>query len=124
MSDPEKRAPSRSLTVLLVLVLLAVAGAAFYFIVLPGLSVARNQPSKLEVDVTTYLLRHSVPESAKAMANPLGAHPDPAAIAAGRILFTKKCETCHAYDGGGRTEIGANAFPRVPALRPLVLSMS
>jgi len=124
MSDTEKRAPSRSLTVLLVLGLLAVAAVVFYFAVLPGLSVARNQPSKLETEVATYLLRHSVPASAKAMANPLGAHPDPAAIAAGRALFTKKCETCHAYDGGGRTEIGANAFPRVPALRPLVVSMS
>ena len=124
MSDTEKRAPSRSLTVLLVLGLLAVAAVVFYFAVLPGLSVARNQPSKLETEVATYLLRHSVPASAKAMANPLGAHPDPAAIAAGHALFTKKCETCHAYDGGGRTEIGSNAFPRVPALRPLLASMS
>ena len=104
-------------------VVILLLAAAYYFL-LPGLSVARNQPSKLEVDVATYLLRHSVPASAKAMTNPLGAHPDPAAIAAGRDLYTKKCETCHAYDGGGRTEMGANAFPRVPALRPLVASMS
>jgi len=102
----------------------AILAALVYLFVLPGLSVARNQPSKLETDVATYLLRHSVPASAKAMANPLGAKPDPAAVTAGRELFTKKCETCHAYDGGGRTEIGGNAFPRAPALRPLVVSMS
>ena len=108
----------------LLLLVLVIAAAGFYFEFLPGLSVARNEPSTFETEVATYLLRHSVPASAKNMANPLGARPDPAEIAAGRALYTKKCETCHAYDGGGRTEIGANAFPRVPALRPLVVSMS
>ena len=38
-------------------------------------------------------------------------------IRAGHDLFTAKCETCHAYDGGGRTEIGGNTFPRPPVLR-------
>src|SRR4051812_8767725 len=93
------------------IVLLALAGAAYAFL-LPGLSVARQEPSKLETDVATYLLRHSVPGDAKAMVNPLGARPDPAEVAAGHRLFTQKCETCHAYDGGGRTEIGGNSFPR------------
>jgi mono/diheme cytochrome c family protein len=124
MPDPEKRAPRRSLTVLLVLVLLALAGAVFYFAVLPGLSVARQEPSKLEVAVATYLLQHSVPASAKAMASPLGAHPDPAEIRAGHDTFSAKCETCHAYDGGGRTTIGGNSFPRAPVLRTLVTAMS
>src|SRR5437868_7779345 len=126
MSDPQKRpAPlRRGLTTLAVLVLLVAAAAAFYVVILPGLSVARQEPSKLEVAIATYLLQHSVPASARAMVNPLGAHPDPAAVRAGHDLFTAKCETCHAYDGGGRTEIGGNAFPRVPALRPLVASMS
>ena len=85
---------------------------------------ARQEPSKLEVEVATYLLRHSVPESAKTMVNPLGAHPDPAAVRARHDLFTQKCETCHAYDGGGRTEIGAGNFPRPPVLRTLVPSLS
>jgi predicted CXXCH cytochrome family protein len=124
MTDPEKRPSRRGPVVLAVLVFLALAAAAFYFAILPGLSVARQEPSKLEVAVATYLLSHSVPASAKAMVNPLGARPDPAAIAAGRVLFTKKCETCHAYDGGGRTEIGGNAFPRAPVLRAAVTSMS
>lgn len=103
---------------------LAVIAIIVHVAILPGLSVARQEPSALETEVATYLLRHSVPASAKAMVNPLGAHPDPAAVAAGRELFTRKCETCHAYDGGGRTEIGGNAFPRVPPLRPLLASMS
>src|SRR3954467_12367458 len=127
MSDPEIHRPARrgSTTVLIVLLLVAVAVVAgFYLVVLPGLSVARNEPSKLEVNIASYLLRHSVPASAKAMANPLGAKPDPAAIRAGHDLFTQKCEGCHAYDGGGRTEIGGNAFPRAPVLRIAVASIS
>ncbi|HWY65518.1 MAG TPA: cytochrome c, partial [Rhizomicrobium sp.] len=120
------RPPRSSLrtAVVLILVALVVLAAGFYFAILPGLSVARNEPSKLEVAVATYLLDHSVPASAKAMTNPLGAHPDPAAIRAGHDLFTQKCETCHAYDGGGRTDIGGNIFPRAPVLRTAVASMS
>jgi len=124
MPDPERRPAGRGVAVLAVLVVLALAAAAFYFVILPGLSVARQEPSKLEVAVATYLLQHSVPASAKAAENPLGAKPDPAAIRAGHDLFTQKCEGCHAYDGGGRTEIGGNAFPRTPVLRTLVTSMT
>jgi predicted CXXCH cytochrome family protein len=107
-----------------VLVALLVVGAIAYLTLLPGLSVARQEPSKFEVAVATYLLQHSVPASAKAMVSPLGARPDPAAVSAGRDLFRAKCETCHAYDGAGRTEIGGNAFPRAPVLRTLVASIS
>ena len=124
MPDPERRPAGRGVAVLAVLVVLALAAAAFYFVILPGLSVARQEPSKLEVAVATYLLQHSVPASAKAAENPLGAKPDPAAIRAGHDLFTQKCEGCHAYDWGGRTEIGGNAFPRTPVLRTLVTSMT
>jgi predicted CXXCH cytochrome family protein len=123
MPDPEMRRSWRGGAALVVLAVLLL-GALAYFTVLPGLSVARNEPSKLEVDVATYLLTHSVPASAKAMVSPLGANPDPAAIRAGHDLFTAKCETCHAYDGGGRTEIGGNAFPRTPVLRLTAASIS
>jgi predicted CXXCH cytochrome family protein len=109
--------------VITAVVVLALAGVA-YLKILPGLSVARQEPSRFETEVATYLLRHSVPASARDMVNPLGAHPDPAAITAGHDLFTKKCETCHAYDGGGKTEIGAGNFPRPPVLHTLVPSLS
>jgi predicted CXXCH cytochrome family protein len=108
-------------TAAVVVLVLAWVGHA---VVLPGLSSARPQPSRLETEVATYLLRHSVPASARNMVNPLGAHPDPAAITAGHDLFTRKCETCHAYDGGGKTEIGAGTFPRPPALHALVPSLT
>jgi predicted CXXCH cytochrome family protein len=106
-----------------VLILIA-AAAIFYRAVLPGLSVARQEPSKFETEVAGYLLHHSVPASAREAVNPLGPHPDPAAVRAGHDLFTAKCETCHAYDGGGKTEIGAGNFPRPPVLRSTALSLS
>lgn len=105
-------------TIACVLVLIG----AFYLLLLPGLSVARNEPSQLEVQVATWLLRNSVPAAAKNMTNPL--HGDQAAITAGGEQFRQKCEVCHAYDGGGKTEIGSGAFPRPPALRTTVASLT
>jgi predicted CXXCH cytochrome family protein len=101
------------------LVLLA---AAAYIFVLPGFSRARNDPSALETRVATWLLHHSVPASDAQRVNPLG--QDVAGITAGREIFRQKCESCHAYDGGGKTEIGAGTYPRPPVLKTLVASMS
>jgi predicted CXXCH cytochrome family protein len=100
---------------------IAVPGVAYFF-VLPGFSTARKEPPAIETDVATWLLRHSIPESAKNAANPLG--KDPSDITAGRELFRAKCESCHAYDGSGKTEIGAGTYPRPPVLRSLVTSLS
>jgi predicted CXXCH cytochrome family protein len=104
------------ISLLIVLALLVVVGAAYRMIV-PGLSSARNEPPKIEVAVATWLLHHSVPEAARTIPNPLGS--DPADINAGRDLFKQKCEICHAYDGSGKTEIGARQYPRPPALRSI-----
>ena len=43
MPDPERRPAGRGVAVLAVLVVLALAAAAFYFVILPGLSVARQE---------------------------------------------------------------------------------
>ena len=95
---------------------------ALYMLVIPGLSVARTEPSQLEVQVATWILRNSVPASARNMVNPL--KDDQAAITAGTDLFRQKCEVCHGYDGSGKTEIGSGAFPRPPALRTTVLQLT
>ena len=100
----------------LVALALIVAGV-FYRAVLPGLSSARNEPPGVEVALATYLLHYSVPDAQKQRANPLGS--DPAEITAGRDLFRQKCEICHAYDGSGKTDIGAKLYPRPPALRSI-----
>src|SRR6266550_4144622 len=95
-----------------------------YQLLLPGLSIARDEPWELETQVATWLLHQSVPASAKRIANPLSSAADSSSVAAGRDLFRQKCEVCHAYDGGGKTEIGAGAYPRPPALRAIVTSLS
>jgi predicted CXXCH cytochrome family protein len=106
-----------------ILIVLVILAAVFWFAVLPGLSVARQEPSRLEVAVATWLLHKSVPAEARDAVNPLGAHPDPAALAAGHDLYTAKCEACHAFDGGGRSQIGGNVFPRAPVLRAALAHM-
>jgi predicted CXXCH cytochrome family protein len=106
----------------LVIAILGVLAVAAYFLVLPGFSSARGEPPELETNVATWLLRHSVPAADKQKVNPLG--KDVADITAGRELFREKCESCHAYDGGGKTEVGAGAYPRPPVLKALVTSLS
>ncbi|MEA2754972.1 MAG: hypothetical protein QOJ54_1261 [Aliidongia sp.] len=98
------------------------AGAIFYKMVLPGLGSARPEPPAVEISVATWLLRHSVPDAARAQHNPLGG--DRTDIVAGHALFQKNCEVCHGFDGAGRTQIGAAEYPRAPALRPLVAALS
>ncbi len=102
---------------LVVLVVIALAGAAVWRSVVPGLSSARGDPPAIEVSVATLLLRASVPAEDKARTNPLGG--DPADIAAGQDIFRQKCEVCHGYDGSGKTDIGAGEYPRPPALRSM-----
>src|SRR5262245_13507219 len=91
--------------------------AALYLLVVPGLSVARREPPQIEAMLATWLLRQSVPAEARVAVNPLGDSPDPAAVAAGAELFRQTCEICHAYAGGGGTQLGAGQYPRPPALR-------
>jgi predicted CXXCH cytochrome family protein len=109
------------IVVLSVLLLGAIGG---YFVILPGFSVARNEPSKLEVGFATFMLKHSVPAADSAKVNPLNAQPDAANIRAGEQLYLSKCAICHAHDGGGRSEIGGGNFPRPPVLRTLAPSLS
>ena len=101
----------------LTLAIVASLGAALYLYLVPGLSVARQEPPQIEVMLATWLLRASVPAEARNAVSPLGENPDPAAVAAGAELFRQKCEVCHGYDGSGRTEMGAGQYPRPPSLR-------
>ena len=116
------RRPKAVLVVGIALGALAILAAAAYFLLLPGLSLARNDPPAIETNVATWLLHHSVPAADKKKTSPLG--KDVADIKAGRELYRQKCESCHAYDGGGKTEIGAGLYPRPPILKTLVSSLS
>lgn len=108
--------------VIIAVLLAALLLGVLYRVVLPGLSVARRQPAAVETAVATWLLRHSVPWDAKRATSPIGL--DTADVTAGKDLFAQKCASCHAYDGSGKTEIGAGTFPRPPVLRDLVASLT
>src|ERR1700737_3886650 len=88
----------------------------YAFIVWEGSS-AREDAPILEANVAQWLLHYTVPATFRAMKNPLDAGAQSADVEAGHEVYTKKCEICHAYDGGGKTEIGSGQYPRPPDLR-------
>jgi mono/diheme cytochrome c family protein len=110
------------LIALVVVLLIATAGAALYRFALPGLSSARPVPPAIEVEVATWLLSHSVPPEAAARPNPL--KPDEANIASGAAAFQQRCAVCHGFDGNGRTTIGEHVYPRTPSLRQALPSLT
>ena len=111
-----------SIVAIAIVFALIVAAGTLYEWLVPGLSSARIEAGPVETNIATWLLHQSVPEDAKARANPVAS--DPAEIAAGRDLFRQKCEVCHAYDGSGKTQLGAGEYPRPPPLRAAVASIS
>ena len=100
---------------LLALAVVAIVGGWLYRFALPGLSSARPAPPAIEIATASWLLVHSVPSVDAARANPL--QPNEAGLTAGAALFQQNCTVCHGFDGGGRTTIGTNVYPRAPALR-------
>jgi len=132
MSNVNPGSPNRSrrnkalIWVACVVAAIVAFGGSLYAIFVPGLSSAVREPPEAETVIATWLLHQSVPDLAKRSVNPFrtGASPlqdDPASIAAGRELYRDKCETCHAYDGSGKTTIGGNQYPRPPALRSFAI---
>src|ERR1700722_13053473 len=105
-----------------VVALVAALCGLLYAFLIPGLSSARTEAPAAETLIATWLLHQSVPNDIKASVNPLGS--DPADVTAGRDLYRRNCEICHAYDGSGKTSIGAGQYPHPPALRSAVMAMS
>jgi predicted CXXCH cytochrome family protein len=96
---------------------IAVLIVGLYALILWEGSSAREDAPALEANVAQWLLHYTVPASFRAMKNPLDVEAASADVEAGHEVYTKKCEICHAYDGGGRTEIGSGQYPRPPDLR-------
>jgi mono/diheme cytochrome c family protein len=92
-------------------------GIGLYALIVWEGSSAREDAPVFEVNVAQWLLHYTVPASFRAMENPLDVGAESADVDAGREIYTKKCEICHAYDGGGKTEIGSGQYPRPPDLR-------
>ena len=111
-----------AIAIVIVAIALLAGGAVLYKFALPGLYSARQEPSAAEVATATWLLRHSVAQDQAARANPVAATESD--LATGASLFQQKCSTCHGFDAGGHTMIGAHVYPRVPSLRELTPTLS
>ncbi|HTC37376.1 MAG TPA: hypothetical protein VK693_00420, partial [Steroidobacteraceae bacterium] len=107
----------RALQITAVIAVIAVLIVGLYALILWEGSSAREDAPALEANVAQWLLHQTVPASFRAMKNPLDVQAASADVEAGHELYTQKCEICHAYDGGGRTEIGSGQYPRPPDLR-------
>lgn len=99
---------AKRLLIALVL-LLIIGGTALFYHVTHGGLVARQTPSTIETYVAHELVNLSIPNEAKARKNPIEANA--AALTAGRELYQKNCESCHGYDGVGRTAAGSGTYP-------------
>src|SRR5450755_2645128 len=69
-------------------------------------SSAREDAPSLEANVAQWLLHYTVPASVRSTTNPVESTPGSADVEAGHQVYTQKCEIWHAYDGGGKSEIG------------------
>jgi mono/diheme cytochrome c family protein len=76
---------------------------------------AREQPSALENYLATSVRALGVPTRARNKKNPF--LPSADVLAEARAHFADHCALCHANDGGGKTEIGQNLYPRAPDMR-------
>ena len=110
----------RDAVITLLIVFLVVVAVGYARVKSGGLS-AEAQPSRLESSVARRLVRLSIPAEAKNRKNPVG--EDAWREAADH--FDDHCAVCHGSDGRGRTDIGANMYPKVPDLAdPVVQQMT
>jgi predicted CXXCH cytochrome family protein len=106
------------LSILLALfaIVAAVLGTGYRYITTGGMT-ARQEPPALEAYIARKLVNLSIPNDAIAMRNPLNAGAGGPDVAAGRELYQKNCEVCHAYDGSGKTGSGGGLYPPPANLR-------
>ena len=98
-----------------ILLAAAVIGAiAIVTMIRNGLS-ARQQPTAIEETLARGVRRFAMPASASNLRNPIPLSD--AVLADARAHWADHCATCHANDGSGQTEMGANLYPRAPDMR-------
>ncbi|MGA8866191.1 MAG: c-type cytochrome, partial [Candidatus Sulfotelmatobacter sp.] len=96
------------------LVLVAVGAILFALVMRRGFR-ANAIPSAPEAALARTVRSLAIPSHERSLKNPLEATP--AAMEQGRESFLTQCAACHGIDGGGKTQIGRNLYPRVPDLR-------
>jgi mono/diheme cytochrome c family protein len=76
---------------------------------------AREKPRLLERMLARTARRWAVPANERDAVNPVAFSAE--VFVESRAHFADHCATCHANDGGGRTEMGRNLYPRAPDMR-------
>jgi mono/diheme cytochrome c family protein len=107
----------RRRTLILVVVALALLGAAVAFVAAllhDGVS-ARATPNRMEIMLARNVRHLAIPANAQTTTNPVLASAEDLRDA--RLHFADHCAICHANDGGGKTMIGNGLFPKPPDLR-------
>jgi predicted CXXCH cytochrome family protein len=100
-----------------VLILGALIFVAAYEHITHGGMVARRTPPELEAYLAGRFVNWSIPNEARSRKNPLGSVADGADVAAGRELYQRSCQSCHGFDGMGRTAAGSGLYPPPANLR-------
>jgi mono/diheme cytochrome c family protein len=100
--------------VLLLLLLVILGAAGVVWLTRHGVS-ARAQPGRVETLVAGQLRRLAIPREAREERNPLSMTP--AVLKEAREHFADHCALCHANDGSGQTEIGQGLYPKAPDMR-------
>lgn len=105
------RKVAKRLLLIVVVGALALAGGIVFNLLQHGIS-ARDEPTAIETFVARRLRHLAVPASHREAKNPVPATPE--ALARARAHFADHCASCHGNDGGGKTTIGRNLYPKAP----------
>lgn len=106
-----------------VVIVAALLLGVIYAYVTHGGMIARRKPPAIEAFIAGTLVNWSIPADAKRLKNPLNTDPNGADVAAGRMLYQRNCESCHGFNGYGKTASGGGLYPPPANLRsPLTVT--
>jgi len=108
------RAKLTAVFVIGILGILAVVGWLGYQSFTTGFS-AKAEPHVLEVWMARQIRYLAIPLADRNKVNPVPLTPE--ILQQGLAHFADHCATCHGNDGGGKTPIGKNVYPKAPDLR-------
>jgi mono/diheme cytochrome c family protein len=97
------------------LAIAVVAALVFVWLRTAGGFSARDKPGAVETFLARNARRLASPAGARELKNPV--EPTPLAIAEARDHYADHCAICHANNGSGKTQIGANLYPPAPDMR-------
>lgn len=101
--------------VLWTLLVIAIAGAICFGLLIQRGFRATTKPTQFETVVARYARDLAIPRRERNSKNPF--EPTSEALQQGREAFLTQCAACHGIDGSGNTQMGLGLYPRVPNLR-------